>query len=1273
MKNKRKTGKRILSAALAAALMISSVWFTKETEVRATNCGGLEEVDVYVPGAEEVVKNPALHWAVRASLNAVKEHVKITPEVMEEVKHLSYAQLNHPENFSKWKQQYWIDDLSGLQYATNMEILEITSTAFKEGASLSDLSPIENLTKLKNVQFPNDNLTNIDKLKKLTNMEILYLDSNKIQDVSALSGMKKLTQLSLSRNEIKNVEMLSGLKNLKYINLSYNQISSLPDLSALSNAESFIVSHNQLTDATPISKLHNLRALDLTGNPNLTNIKALATLTNLDKARTMLPEGTSKEDLFAAIDINKLFANFSISNMKASDVEAVEKSLSAYEKLTQEQKTYIPSEKIQAIQSNLEKVKNGGTPDAYPQWDADNVKVPVLDRLEIHVVDKKGNPLPNISFIKHAMGTKEYVSDENGLLTIDHRLNDDYWDTYVEIKGSDYVASPARIDYKTKDGRTFTVNGKMVTGLEEYTIVVVPAAEYVNKDNLQKAVEATKEVEHETQYTADSWKPYKKALEEAKAVLENVDATQLQADQATEALSKATAALTKSSVLRALKVTVKDSNGNLFGRAFKFQLHRNDTMEGAYNEYSAPNTSVAYFIPTRAYKSGQIWQVHACTEEPYEFPVISVEAGEQNGEIYIRKVNGQEVTNGFEMNITLQPAEKSTATRKPDPTVLKEKLAKTKTLNKAEYIPSTFQALETAAEAGEKAAAAGKTQEEINAAIAALEHAFAGLKIFPNKAALREELNMKESHRASYYTNTSWKAYEDQYAAALQVYEDPEADETAVEQARTALLEKRNHLVNKGNKNQLKKLLDDCSGLKAEDYESGFDLFTQELEKAARLYEQEDVTQAQINEQVKKLNEVLGYLIPVKPAAPATCESGVFKANILDAKGRPISGVKLQFSNAEEGVFSAKASDKNGVVEFRISSYDIGKEITAQLADTNYTTEDTHTFTAKEGEEAYYAVLDQIDGQPYQDGISIIYTVKSLQPAEKSSLQEKIAEAKTALEQAGKYTPESIASLQDALQKAETVYADEEALQSEVEIAKIRLSNTILGLKEKEEPEPEPQPQPDPQPEAGKWRSDQNGWWYRLADGSYPVNQWEKIDGQWYYFNGAGYALCGQWQSFGGTWYYFDGSCKAVTGWQFVGGAWYYFDQETCAMKTGWIKDGSIWYFLSGSGAMQTGWLNQGGAWYYLNPAGGQMMTGWISVGGQWYFMDKETGAMRTGWIKDGSTWYFLNGNGTMKTGWLQSGTIWYYLKADGAMAENTVVNVGGTNYRFDGSGVWLP
>lgn len=167
------------------------------------------------------------------------------------------------------------------------------------------------------------------------------------------------------------------------------------------------------------------------------------------------------------------------------------------------------------------------------------------------------------------------------------------------------------------------------------------------------------------------------------------------------------------------------------------------------------------------------------------------------------------------------------------------------------------------------------------------------------------------------------------------------------------------------------------------------------------------------------------------------------------------------------------------------------------------------------------------------------------------------------------------------------------------------------------------------------WESDENGWWYEHADGSYTKNDWEKIDGYYYYFNGSGYMLTG-WQQINSNWYYLNPNSGGtppqggrMTGWQSIDGEWYYLNPD--------------------GGAMLTGWQTIGGKKYYLNPDGGAMLTDWQKIGGADYYFYPEGGAMASScWIGD----YWLGSDGKMaKDAWVDGDR--YYVGADGACLKN--------------------
>lgn len=90
----------------------------------------------------------------------------------------------------------------------------------------------------------------------------------------------------------------------------------------------------------------------------------------------------------------------------------------------------------------------------------------------------------------------------------------------------------------------------------------------------------------------------------------------------------------------------------------------------------------------------------------------------------------------------------------------------------------------------------------------------------------------------------------------------------------------------------------------------------------------------------------------------------------------------------------------------------------------------------------------------------------------------------------------------------------------------------------------------------GTWLQDNNGWWFRETDGSYPKDQWFECtwngNNNWYHFNANGYADCGWFTDKDGQRYFLheqhDGKFGFMyTGWNQISGQWYYFNTVTKA------------------------------------------------------------------------------------------------------------------------------
>ena len=190
-----------------------------------------------------------------------------------------------------------IGDLSGLEFATNLERIEFRRNA------ISDLTPLKDLTRLNNIKLRGNQIMDISPLANLTRVDWLGLEQNQITDLSPLRKLTKLQGVGISGNPITDVSPLADLTSLERIDAwrtpvsDFSTLASLPrlewieygndrnttELPALQGLKSLrrLEIHGcTISDLTPLSEFTQLEWLELVNN-GVSDLTPLRNLTNL--------------------------------------------------------------------------------------------------------------------------------------------------------------------------------------------------------------------------------------------------------------------------------------------------------------------------------------------------------------------------------------------------------------------------------------------------------------------------------------------------------------------------------------------------------------------------------------------------------------------------------------------------------------------------------------------------------------------------------------------------------------------------------------------------------------------------------------------------------------------------------------------------------------------------------------------------------------------------------------------------------------------------------
>lgn len=115
---------------------------------------------------------------------------------------------------------------------------------------------------------------------ELMNFEKVTIRDRSINDVSPLANMTKLKELDISDTQVGDLLPLANLRNLESLSLNGTQANDLLPLANLTNLRMLGLNDTQVSDVLPLANLRNLESLGL-GTTQVNDVSPLANLTRL--------------------------------------------------------------------------------------------------------------------------------------------------------------------------------------------------------------------------------------------------------------------------------------------------------------------------------------------------------------------------------------------------------------------------------------------------------------------------------------------------------------------------------------------------------------------------------------------------------------------------------------------------------------------------------------------------------------------------------------------------------------------------------------------------------------------------------------------------------------------------------------------------------------------------------------------------------------------------------------------------------------------------------
>ena len=155
---------------------------------------------------------------------AIREQLQLpagTPITQQDMEKLEYLDNEKTEKMG-------ITDLTGLQYATNLNSIPLNQN------EITDLGPLSNLIQLEYLTAWGNPISDLSPLAHLTQLRTLDLGGCWVSDITPLSNLVRLTYANLRGNRIVDITPLAGLTQLKELRINDNRIIDFSPLEGLS-------------------------------------------------------------------------------------------------------------------------------------------------------------------------------------------------------------------------------------------------------------------------------------------------------------------------------------------------------------------------------------------------------------------------------------------------------------------------------------------------------------------------------------------------------------------------------------------------------------------------------------------------------------------------------------------------------------------------------------------------------------------------------------------------------------------------------------------------------------------------------------------------------------------------------------------------------------------------------------------------------------------------------------------------------------------------------
>ncbi|MFK5856344.1 MAG: hypothetical protein QM503_09455, partial [Bacteroidota bacterium] len=180
-----------------------------------------------------------------------------------------------------------LNNISPIAELTELKEINISNTL------VDDLSPIRNLNKLEVFNCSGTPVVSLESLRYITALEELNCSNTSVEDIDVLINLRSISNIDLSNTKITQLDALQRLEELIHLNLSGTNVIDLKPLNNLNLLSDLNLSNTQLQNLSSIDSLTNIQHLNI----DSTNIADLEPLSNYNKLSILQANNTAVADI----------------------------------------------------------------------------------------------------------------------------------------------------------------------------------------------------------------------------------------------------------------------------------------------------------------------------------------------------------------------------------------------------------------------------------------------------------------------------------------------------------------------------------------------------------------------------------------------------------------------------------------------------------------------------------------------------------------------------------------------------------------------------------------------------------------------------------------------------------------------------------------------------------------------------------------------------------------------------------------------------------------